>query len=432
MKTIHVGLVGFGTVGSGVVKILLEEHDAIAERTNVDVRLLYVCDLDLARDRGVAVPKGLLTKDFRKVLDDDRVSVVIELIGGIDVAKKLILEALAKKKHVVTANKALLATHGTQLFEAAAANGVTISFEASCAGGIPIILALREGFVANRILSIMGIVNGTCNYILTRMAHDRTNYNEALAGAQAQGYAETPPTLDVSGVDSAHKLAILAKTAFGVDFDFDEITCEGIDEVRLQDIEYAAELGYVLKLLAIAKRSDHELELRVHPTLIDREHPLASVGGVFNAVALEGHAVGEALLYGRGAGQMPTASAVCADILDVALGRAKLSFDNLALYPGKGKRVRVKPIGEIVTRYYLRFTVVDRPGVLAQIAGVLGKNGISILSVIQKEAGTETVPLVIMTHAAKEARMASALAEIEKLEVVRDKTVMIRVEKGEG
>ena len=431
MITTNIGLVGFGTVGSGVARILLEDRERIRERTDVDLRLAYVCDLDLTTDRGVTVPGERLTDDLQKVLDDPDVSIVVELIGGIDAARKLILDAIARGKHVVTANKALLATHGTELFAAAREKGVTISFEASCAGGIPIVLALREGFVANNITSIMGIVNGTCNYILTSMVQQGVSYDEALARAQELGFAETPPTLDVSGLDSAHKLAILAKVAFGVDFDFDQISCEGIDHVALQDLQYAAELGYVLKLLAIAKLEDGAVELRVHPTLIDRAHPLASVTGVFNAVAVEGHAVGQALLYGRGAGQMPTASAICADIVDVALGRAKLSFDHLALYPGTGRRVPVKPIGDTVVRYYFRFTVVDRPGVLAQIAGILGEHDISILSVIQKESGTETVPLVIMTHAAREEQVRAALRNIELLKVVRDKTVVFRVEKRE-
>ena len=431
METVSVAVVGFGTVGSGVVRILLAERGRIAERAGVDLRLKYVCDIDIETDRGVDVPKELLTRSIDDVLADDEVTVVVELVGGIDFAKELILRAVERGKHVVTANKALLATHGGELFKAAAARGVTISFEASCAGGIPIVSALREGFVANNIKSIMGIVNGTCNYVLTRMVHDRITYDEALRQAQEYGYAETPPTLDVSGADSAHKLAILGRTAFGVDFDYDELTCEGIDGVALQDLEYGAELGYTLKLLAIGKSGDDTVDLRVQPTFIDSESMLASVSGVFNAVAVEGDAVGDALLYGRGAGQTPTASAVCADIVDVATGRAQLTFGSLASCQGRMPRVPVKPIGEIRSRYYLRFTVIDAPGVLAQIAGILGVHKISILSVIQKEPGAEIVPLVIMTHEAQEANMRTALAEIETLEVVRDTSVVIRVEKPE-
>jgi len=431
VQTHNVAVIGFGTVGSGVARILLAERRRIADRAGVDLCLKYVCDLDIETDRGVPVPKELLTTSVDHVLADDHVSVVAELVGGIDFAKDLILRVIGRGKHVVTANKALLATHGGELFEAAASNGVTISFEASCAGGIPIISALREGFVANNIKSIMGIVNGTCNYVLTRMVHDHISYDQALRQAQDLGYAETPPTLDVSGADSAHKLAILSRPAFGVDFDYDELTCEGIDGVALQDLEYGAEMGYTLKLLAIGKRAGDTVDLRVQPTFIDSESMLASVGGVFNAVAVEGDAVGEALLYGRGAGQMPTASAVCADIVDVATGRAQLTFASLASCQGRTPRVHVKPIGDVMSKYYLRFTVIDAPGVLAHIAGILGAHKISILSVIQKEPGAEIVPLVIMTHEAQEANMRAALAQIEHLDVVRDKSVVIRVEKPE-
>jgi len=426
-----VAVIGFGTVGSGVARILLDERRRIAERAGVDLCLKHVCDIDIDSDRGVPVPKELLTTSVEDVLADDKVSVVAELVGGTDFAKDLILRAIDRGKHVVTANKALLATHGGELFAAAAAKGVTISFEASCAGGIPIVSALREGFVANNVTSIMGIVNGTCNYVLTRMVHDHITYDQALRQAQDLGYAETPPTLDVSGADSAHKLAILGRTAFGVDFDYHEITCEGIDGVALQDLEYGAEMGYTLKLLAIGKSAGDTVDLRVQPTFIDSESMLASVGGVFNAVAVEGDAVGDALLYGRGAGQMPTASAVCADIVDVATGRAQLTFKSLASCQGRSPRVRVKPIGDVMSRYYLRFTVIDAPGVLAHIAGILGAHNISILSVIQKEPGAEIVPLVIMTHQAQEANMRAALAQIEQLPVVRDKSVVIRVEKPE-
>ena len=428
-KTCCVGLVGFGTIGSGVAKILLEHAEQLKAKTGIELVLKRICDLDLTTDRGVAVPDGVLTSNLADVLDDPDISVVIELVGGITFAKDLTLKAIAAGKSVVTANKALLAEAGRELFQAAREQGVSISFEASVGGGIPVIAAIRDGLIANDIQSIVGIVNGTCNYILTRMTAEGTSYHDALAEAQRLGYAEADPTLDVGGIDTAHKLAILSAIGFAADFHYDGIHVEGITSIDPTDIEYAAELGYKLKLLAIGKRFDDELELRVHPTLLPREHPLASVNDVFNAVCVTGSAVGKTMFYGRGAGQMPTASAVVADLVDILLGKAKRTFERLRLLPGRTENLRVRQIDEAFSRYYLRFSAIDRPGVLASIAGEFGHHDISIASVIQKERrATEAVPLVIMTHHAREANLRRALAAIDPLGVVEGNPVVIRVE----
>ena len=428
-RTCYVGLVGFGTVGSGVVKILLESAARLCAKTGIELVLKRICDLDVTTDRGVAVPDGVLTTSLDDVLDDPEIAVVIELVGGTTFAKDLILRAIAAGKDVVTANKALLAEAGRELFQAARERGVSISFEASVGGGIPVIAAVRDGLIANDIQSIVGILNGTCNYILTRMAAEGASYHDALAEAQQLGYAEADPTLDVGGTDSAHKLAILSAIGFAADFHYHEIYVEGIAATDPTDIQYAAELGYTLKLLAIGKRLGNELELRVHPTLLPNEHPLASVHDVFNAVCVTGSAVGETMFYGRGAGQMPTASAVVADLVDILLGKAKHTFERLRLLPGRTESLRVRQIDEVEARYYLRFSALDRPGVLARIAGEFGRHDISIASVIQKERhATQAVPLVIMTHHAREANLRQALAAIEPHGVVEGQPVVIRVE----
>ncbi|NQT88252.1 homoserine dehydrogenase [bacterium] len=428
-KTRSVGLVGFGTVGTGVARILLQNAEPIAAKTGLDIALKRVCDIDVARDRGVAIPDGRMTTNVDDVLGDPEVEVVIELVGGTTFARELVLRALAAGKCVVTANKALIAEHGRELFDAARANGVSIAFEAAVGGGIPIVVGLRDGLIANDIQSVMGIVNGTSNYILTRMANEGARYDDVLADAQAHGYAEADPTLDVGGGDSAHKLAILAALGFAADFDHDDIYVEGIADTDAQDIGYAAELGYTLKLLAIGKRTDGGLELRVHPTLLPDEHPLASVHDVFNAIFVTGHAVGDTMFYGRGAGEMPTASAVVADIVDTLLGKAKLTFEQMHLLPGQTPRVALRDIGEVETRYYLRFNVKDQPGVMAKVTGEFGRHGISIASVIQKERHiSRAVPLVIMTHRAREADLRRALADIEPHGVTEGPPVVIRVE----
>ena len=429
MDYLGVAVVGFGTVGGGVVKVLLDRRRELQREIGVDIELRHVCDLDITTDRGVAVPKELLTTDFQKVLNDDKVGCVVHLVGGIELERKMMLESIGRRKHVVTANKALLATKGAEIFKAAAEAGVSVSFEASCAGGIPIIAALRDSFIANRIQSVIGIVNGTCNYILTSMSKKGASYHAALGEAQKKGYAEADPTLDVNGTDSAHKLVILSEIAFGKSFDYSAVYRQGIDTVEARDVQYAHELGYVIKLLAIGKARADGYELRVHPTLLSADHPLASVDGVFNGVCVRGDVVGDTAFYGRGAGRMPTASAVVSDVVDVALGRAAIAFGRVRKLPHVSEPGRIVPMGELVGRYYLRVNVVDKPGVLGKTSSVLGEHHISIFSVLQKElrpAGT--VPVVMTTHEAKEADLTAAIDELERLDVVKAKTVWMRIE----
>ena len=430
MTDINVGLVGFGTVGVGVARIMLEDAAAIESRTGVRLTLKAVCDIDTARDRDLELPPGVLTDKLETVLDDPAVEVVAELVGGTTSAREVVLAALDRGKHVVTANKALVAVHGRELFEHAAKCGRSISFEASVCGGIPIVRAVRDGYVGSEIAQMMGIVNGTCNYILTEMAQEGAGYKEALERAQRQGYAESDPSLDVDGTDSAHKLAVLSALAFAEDVEFERIHVEGISGIDPVDIQFGAEMGYVLKLLAIAKKVDGELDLRVHPAFLLRSHPLAAVGGVFNAVWIRGKATGDTMHYGRGAGQMPTAAAVVSDLVDVALGRAAINAGAFAALSGAVPKAAVRDIAAVETHYYLRFSVVDRPGVLSAITGVLGKNGISIASAIQPEQSADRdVPIVMVTHLARERDMAAALAEIDALNVVKAETRLIRIER---
>ncbi len=429
---IGVGLIGFGTVGTGVVRILQQNAALIRRRVGVPVELVRVADLDLERDRGVTLPAGVLTADARAVLDDPRVDIVLELIGGYDPAKRLILEAMAAGKSVVTANKALLAVHGEELFEAAARYGVDLGFEASVGGGIPIIRALTEGLAANTILSIYGIINGTANYILTRMTQEGLGFQEVLAEAQRAGYAEADPTLDVAGVDSAHKLAILVSLAYGTPVNVKEVFTEGITGVTPLDIAYAKEFGYRIKLLGIAKFQDGDVEARVHPTMIPSTSPVAQVEGVYNAIQLVGDAVRDIVLYGQGAGSLPTGSAVVSDVIDLArnlLRDASGRVPAAAFQPGERRPLRIQPMEEIASLYYLRFMVVDRPGVLSQISGVLGRHGISISSVLQKgRKEGQTVPVVIMTHRARERAVQAALREIDQMACISEPTTLIRVE----
>ena len=362
MKTFNVGLVGMGTVGTGVAKILLEKDSPLLEKLDCVPVLKGIADSNPdVKSKLNLSPEILFTNDAKVLLNNPDIQVVVELIGGINPAKEIIMASLEKGKDVVTANKMLLALHGSELFSKARQHGKSISFEASVGGGIPIIAALRDGFIANRIESIFGIVNGTTNYILTKMTKEHVKYSDALAEAQKLGYAEKDPTMDVEGIDSSHKLAILARVGFGVDIDFKSIYHEGISSVDLADIWYAHELGYTLKLLAIAKKAENNIELRVHPTLLSHDHPLSSVNGVFNAICVTGSAVGETMLYGRGAGQMPTASAVVADLVDVALGRAGITFNAMKTFSGRCERAPIADILQIKTRYYLRFSVVDKP-----------------------------------------------------------------------
>ena len=390
-----------------------------------------VATRDVTRPRGeLALSDWPLTTDVERVLGDPGIAIVIELIGGLEPARTYVLRAMAAGKHVVTANKALLATHGRELFEEARRRGVLLGFEAAVAGGLPIIRALRDGLVANRILSVHGIVNGTSNFILTKMTDEGRAFGEVLREAQAAGYAETDPTLDIEGIDSAHKLQILASLAFRTAVDLKDIHTEGITGVTPEEIANARELGYRIKLLAIAKVTDDALEARVHPTMIPAESPLASVSGVFNAIVVSGDAVGDQMFYGRGAGQMPTASAVWSDAIEIARRAAyqhEALPEDLPLIGAGGLRLR--PMEEIRSAYYLRVMARDRPGVLAQVAGALGRHQISIASVLQKErSGVAAVPIVMMTHEARERDMLGALEEIDRLGVVAGRTVMLRVE----
>ena len=433
MKTVNVAVVGFGTVGSGVARILLTSGEALAARAGVRLNLKYICDVDLQRPRGVDVPREILTDSLDKVLADREVSIVCELIGGTTIAYEVVEKILRSGKHVVTANKALLAERGMPLVALARQMHLAVSFEAAVCGGIPLIMAVRDGLVANRISSVTGILNGTCNYILTRMTREGASYDEALREAQARGYAEADPTLDVSGGDSAHKLTILGRLAFRKPVAFGDVYCEGIQGIQAMDITYGGELGYVVKLLAIGRMDDRDrVTLRVHPAFVQKWNPLAHVPDAYNAVTVHGDAVGDTLYYGLGAGQMPTASAVVADLVDTALGRSVITFAERDLFGG-GEVCAMLPIGDVTSRDYLRFDVRDEPGVLGCIAGVLGSHGISIASVLQHEPTDAThVPLVVMTHAARERDMRAALAEIEALETVRSKPVSIRVIDQDG
>jgi len=432
MKSIKIGLIGFGTVGSGVVRLLTGQRELLARRLGADLVLKKVADLDLDRPRPVVLPADLLTTRAEDILDDPEIDIVVELIGGAGAARDYVMGAIARGKHVVTANKALLALHGNDLLAAAAAQRVEVAFEASVCGGIPIIMALRQGLAANRVQELFGILNGTANYILTRMTQSGASYAQALAEAQAQGFAEADPTLDVEGIDTAHKLAILMSLAYGSQLDLESIAVEGISRLNPLDLQFAGEFGYCLKLLAITRDDGRRVEARVHPTLVPRTHMLANVGGAMNAVYLTGEAVGPILLYGQGAGMMPTASAVVSDLIDLARniihgvpGRVPALGWESAL----STRRLIKPINDLVTNYYFRFSALDQPGVLSQVSGILGKHNISIAAVIQK--GREvagTVPIVMITHEAREADARQAMAEIDQLPIVSPPTVFYRIE----
>ena len=429
-QKINVGLIGVGTVGAGVARALLEKGRLLEQRIGARVVLARVCDKDFRRSRGVRLSPRLTTSDPLKILRDPEIHIVVELIGGLEPAKTFILEALRHGKHVVTANKALLAHAGRELFLAATRAKVDLYFEASVGGGIPIIKALREGLIANELDTILGIVNGTSNYVLTRMRESQLSFRGALLEAKRHGYAERNPSLDINGNDASHKLAILTLLGFGVQVRVSDIHIEGISNISQADIQYADELGYCIKPLAISKRVDHELEVRVHPTLLAKSHLLANVNGVYNAVYIHGDLVGSELFYGRGAGQNPAASSVVSDIADVARNITSGTTPRIPLgrHPSHGIR-RLRRMGDIETRYYMRFTVTDRPGVLARIAGVLGRHHISIASVHQKERkAARIVPVVMMTHEAQESHVRRALHTIDRLVFVKQPTVAIRTE----
>ena len=430
-QKINVGIIGLGTVGSGAFRILRDNAELIRRRVGVPVEVTKIAVRDATRDRGVAIPAGVLTTNPSQVIDDPNIDIVIELIGGYEPARELILAAIARGKHVVTANKALLAADGAEIHEAARRAGVSIGYEASVGGGIPVIKALKEALAANRILSIYGIINGTSNYILTKMTEEERSFADVLAEAQRAGYAEADPTFDVGGIDTAHKLAILVNLAFGAHVNLKDIYTEGITSISPLDIDFGKVLGYKLKLLAIAKMHEGgQAEARVHPTMVPDDYPIAKVAGVYNAIQIVGNACDDIMLYGRGAGSMPTGSAVVADVMDIA--RQILIAPSRKLPAGNATSdaaLALQPMESIVSLYYFRFMALDQPGVLAQISGILGRHRISIAQMIQrgrKQGGS--VPLVIMTHKALERDIQKALVEIKSLSCITEDPILIRVE----
>ncbi|MBW2018852.1 MAG: homoserine dehydrogenase [Deltaproteobacteria bacterium] len=432
MKKIHIGLLGFGTVGSGMVKILLENREVIESRLGASLTLKWIAARDLEKDRGVAVDASLLTTDAEMVIDDPEIDIVVELIGGYEPSKRFILKAIENGKQIVTANKALLAAHGDEIFSAASRKGVEVGFEASVGGGIPLIRSIKEGLVANRIRGLFGILNGTANYILTKMTDQGEPFPKVLKEAQALGYAEADPTFDIEGIDTAHKLTILLSIAYGIPINFKAVYTEGISKVTPLDIKFMKEFGYRIKLLAISKDDGEAIEARVHPTLIPNDTMLANVNEAYNALYIKGDAVGNVMLYGPGAGMMPTGSAVVSDLVDVARNILNGTHGRVPLVgyqPASVKARRVKSIEELEAQYYFRFSAEDRPGVLSKISGILGKHQISIKSVHQKGRDlVGAVPIVMITHKAKEAGVRMALSEIDHLDVVKDKTILIRIE----
>ncbi|MFZ5775536.1 MAG: homoserine dehydrogenase [Thermodesulfobacteriota bacterium] len=430
MKEIKVGLIGFGTVGSGLAEVLHQQADRLRRKTGASIRLAKVADI-----RTDSLPPHLtgveLVKDAGLLFDDPAIDIVVELIGGIEPAKTFILKAINSGKHVVTANKALISQHGMEIFEAAAKNNVEVGFEASVGGGIPVIKALKEGLVANKILSIMGIMNGTANYILNRMTDFGLPFAEVLKEAQAKGYAEADPTYDIEGIDTAHKLVILMTMAYGMKMSLADVSIEGISQIEPIDITFAREFGYRIKLLAISRHHGDTVEARVHPTMVPEKHMLANIGGAYNGIHFTGDMVDDILLYGQGAGMMPTGSAVAADVVDIARNILNGSINRvpcLAYLPEEIKPRGITPMDQLRGSYYFRMTAMDKPGVLSTISGILAKYGISIESVIQKGRQDKTaVPIVIRTYETEEAAVRKALAEIDALDICAGKTVKIRI-----
>jgi len=429
-KTIRIGLVGYGIVGVGVAKIIFENAAEITARTGLKLELVCVVDKDTTRPRDFNLPGGLLTDNLNTLLNDKSIDIALELVGGTTFAKDIQIQMLKAGKHVVTANKALLAEHGEALYKAALDAKRCIAFEASCCGGIPIVSALRTGLAANQITGLYGIFNGTCNYILTNMTLLGADFSDALKEAQDKGFAEADPTLDINGMDTAHKLAILGGLAFNCRIGMDDIYVEGIENIDIVDIRGALEMGYVLKLLAIGEKdADGQISLRVHPSFIHEYAPLAQVEGPFNAVSVFGNAVGNSMFYGRGAGMMPTASAVVADIIDIALGTSQFLFESMPSVTETNHTGKIKHIDDIDSRFYIRIMAKDRPGVFAAYGQVLGKHGISISGAIQHEwvGPHNTVPVVITTHPTKQQNMNAALKELEQLDIIMQKPVCIRI-----
>ncbi|HWL52632.1 MAG TPA: homoserine dehydrogenase [Chthoniobacteraceae bacterium] len=427
MRQIGIGIAGFGTVGAGVYKHLSGNRRLLCERLGLELEVKRIAVRDLTRPRPIPPPASMTTGRWEDLIEDPEVEIIVELMGGVETPRALVLAAIEKRKIVVTGNKALLAEHGKEIFEAALRHRVPIFFEAAVAGGVPIVKAIREAFVGNHILSMHGIINGTCNYILTQMTQTGLSFETALEQAKEAGFAEADPTLDINGWDAAHKAIILASLAYGFWVPGDQIHVEGIEEIRAADIGFACKLGYVIKLLATVKAdANHAVEVRVQPTLVPKSHVLASVNGVFNAVAVQGDVVGDTLFYGRGAGQDPTASAVISDIAEAAVAlqvpRAHFGFTPHGLYG------QCRPVAETVSPYYLRLSVVDRPGVLAQVAGILSEMEIGIASMFQPEAlEEEATPLVLMLHEAPLGRIREAMERLSALPWMSRPPRMIRV-----
>ncbi|MGE0873171.1 MAG: homoserine dehydrogenase [Burkholderiales bacterium] len=434
MKPINVGLLGIGTVGGGTWDVLKRNAGEIERRAGRAIRITMVADKRTGYARGVVKGRAVVTDDAREVTRAKDIDIVIELIGGYTLARELVLDAIAHGKHVVTANKALLATHGNEIFAAAQKEGVMVAFEAAVAGGIPIIKALREGLAANRIEWIAGIINGTSNFILSEMRDKGLAFADVLQDAQAKGYAEADPTFDIEGIDAAHKLTILSALAFGIPMQFGKAYTEGVAKLTREDITYAEQLGYRIKLLGITRRAAKGIELRVHPTLVPARRLIANVEGVMNAVLIKGDAVGPTMYYGAGAGSLPTASAVVADLVDVTrliTADPEHRVPHLAFQPDRLSSERILPMGEVETSYYLRMRVVDKPGVLADITRILADSRISIGAMVQKEPGEgeKRVDIVLLTHRAVEKDVNSALKRIERLASVVGKVTRIRLEE---
>jgi len=442
LSSVNVGIVGYGVVGNGVAKILIEEKELLRKKSGVEINLKKVFTRNWNKKFDYELPEDIKVNSLEDILEDKDINIVVELTGGIDFPYRLIKEAILRGKHIVTANKALLAEMGREIFDLAERHKIRIGFEAAVGGGIPIIRALREGLVANKIEKIYGILNGTTNYILTEMYKNGSDFKNVLKKAQELGYAEADPTLDINGTDAGHKITILASLSFGGFLDFKDVYIEGIENIEKLDIELGKELGYTLKLLAIAKQNAYGVETRVHPTFLPSEHPLSKVDGVYNAVMIEGNYVGETMLYGKGAGSLPTASAVVSDIVDIAK----------SITIGAGREIEITSMNwehkdlelvkapDFFTRYYVRFMVPDRIGILAKISTIFAKHKISIAAVIQKEkvenlykknSEYDIVPLIILTHTASENKIQEAILEIEQSNVIADKTIVIRVEDEE-
>ncbi len=433
MKPIQVGLLGIGTVGGGVFNVLDRNQEEITRRAGRGIQIHTVADLDTKRAEELVKGRAKVVGDAKQVVNDPEIDVVVELIGGYGIAKELVLAAINNGKHVVTANKALLAVHGNEIFAAAQAKGVTVNFEAAVAGGIPIIKALREGLTANRIEWIAGIINGTTNFILSEMRDKGLDFDVVLKEAQRLGYAEADPTFDIEGVDAAHKATIMSAIAFGIPMQFDKAHVEGITKLSATDIKYAEQLGYRIKLLGITKKTKDGIELRVHPTLIPTKRLIANVEGAMNAVQVMGDAVGTTLYYGKGAGAEPTASAVIADLVDVArlqTADPEHRVPHLAFQPGSMVNTTIMPMGEITTSYYLRLRVADVTGVLADITRILADNSISIDAMLQREAGDgeNQTDLIMLTHETKEKNILAAIAKVESLKTVEGSVTKIRLE----